>query len=115
MRLPNAELAIVERGKIVDYLLNLQHPIGASKARFFARYGFNAREWARLAAALKEHGQTNEVTGMRETGYGVVYQIDGELVATDGRSAMLRTVWQAETGAVAPRLIAAYPLSGERL
>jgi hypothetical protein len=35
MKLPSAESAIVPRSKVEGYLLNLQHPIGAGKAKFF--------------------------------------------------------------------------------
>src|SRR5262245_37672421 len=40
MRLPNAERAIVEREKIVDYLLNSAHPDNGGKAQFFFSLGF---------------------------------------------------------------------------
>jgi len=33
MKLPNAHLALVEREKVTDYLLNPAHRYGASKAR----------------------------------------------------------------------------------
>jgi hypothetical protein len=41
VKLPNAERAIVEREKITEYLLNPTHRYGASKARFFADFGFH--------------------------------------------------------------------------
>ena len=44
MKLLNLEHLIVEREKIVDYLLNPSHPYGASKARFFIEFGFHADE-----------------------------------------------------------------------
>jgi hypothetical protein len=40
MKLPNPDKLIVERDKIADYLLNAAHRYGASKARFFAEFGF---------------------------------------------------------------------------
>ena len=40
MILPNAEKAIVERDKIVDYLLNAAHPDNGGKATFFESLGF---------------------------------------------------------------------------
>ena len=43
MNLPNADQLILERDKIVNYLLNSQHPFGASKARFFAEFGLGLR------------------------------------------------------------------------
>ena len=36
MRLPEAEFALVEREKVLGYLLNRAHRYGASKARFFS-------------------------------------------------------------------------------
>ncbi len=110
MKLPNAQLAFVEREKIVDYLLNPLHRYGASKARFFASFGFQAQEWERLAAALLEHGRRDEVSKTRETGFGPRYEIEGEVAAPNGRRPRLRTVWQVDEGKVAPRLITAYPL-----
>ncbi len=62
MKLPNANLALVEREKIVNYLLNASHRYGSSKARFFAGYGFRVEEWAVLAEALRRHGQDHEVS-----------------------------------------------------
>ena len=35
MKLPNAHLAIVDRRKVVDYLLNRAHPRNGGKSRFF--------------------------------------------------------------------------------
>ena len=40
MKLPAANKLVVEREKIADYLLNPAHRYGASKARFFAHFGF---------------------------------------------------------------------------
>ena len=40
MKLPNAYLAIVDEGKLRDYLLNSAHRYGTSKARFFSDFGF---------------------------------------------------------------------------
>jgi hypothetical protein len=109
MKLPNALLAVVEREKVVDYLLNRTHRYGASKAEFFSRYGFVLEKWELLAQALLEHGQKHDVTNVTETGFGPRYQIDGELHSPDGRAPRVRTVWQLDRGQLAPRLITAYP------
>jgi hypothetical protein len=110
MKLPNADKAVVERGKILDYLLNPAHRHGASKARFFARFGFRAGKWEQLAHAFHVHGKTHEVKRTRETGFGPRFEVEGKLNAPDGRSPRVRSVWQLDHGAVAPRLITAYPL-----
>lgn len=110
MKLPNAQLAIVEREKVTGYLLNAEHRYGASKARFFSEFGFDSSVWEVLAQALLEHGQRHAVSKMRETPFGPRYEVDGELTAPNGRTPRLRTVWQLDYGEVAPRLITAYPL-----
>lgn len=110
MKLPNADIAIVEREKIADYLLGASHPYGASKARFFSRFGYHAEAWEILAAALLAHGQQNEVKRQKDTGFGPRYEVEGEMTAPDGRSPRVRTVWQMDEGEIAPRLITAYPL-----
>jgi hypothetical protein len=110
MKLPNADKAVVGRGKILDYLLNPTHRHGASKARFFARFGFRAEKWEQLAQAFHVHGMTHEVKRTRATGFGPRYEVEGKLAAPDGRSPRVRSVWQFDHGTVAPRLITAYPL-----
>ncbi len=110
MKLPNAGKIVVEREKIAGYLLNRAHPYGASKARFFLEFGFQAGKWEELVQALRQHGQTHEVKRARETGYGPRYEVEGQRHAPDGRSPQVRSVWQLDHGEVASRLITAYPL-----
>ena len=110
MKLPNAKLAFVEREKVVEYLLNPAHRYGASKARFFGAFGFRAEQWETFARALREHGQNHDVMKVHETGFGPRYEVGGTLRAPDGRRPLVRTVWQQDHAAPAPRLITAYPL-----
>ncbi len=63
MKLPNAQLATVPEPKITQYLLNLGHPIGGSKAALFLRHGFTVEDWRRLLTSrnqllFKSHGRT---------------------------------------------------------
>ena len=113
MRLLNPDKLVVEREKISDYLLNPAHRYGASKARFFTEFGYRIEAWERLAEALREHGRTHEVARTRETGFGPRYAVEGELNTPDGRRPNVRSVWQMDEGAVAPRLLTAYPLEAE--
>jgi hypothetical protein len=110
MKLPNPDHLVVEREKIVNYLLNTEHPYGSSKAAFFAAHGFKIERWEQLANALRQHGQTHDVKRAKETGFGPRYSVEGELIAPDGRFPLIRSVWQLDGGEVAPRLITAYPL-----
>lgn len=109
MILPAQERLLVEREKIVDYLLNLDHRYGASKARFFSSFGFRRDAWEVLRDALCEHGRRWEIKRVTETGFGPRYEVEGELETPDGRRPRICTVWQLDTSQSAPRLITAYP------
>ena len=114
MRLPNAELAVVERAKITEYLLNPEHRYGASKAQFFGAFGFGVETWEELANALREHAQSYEANRAHQTSWGPRFEIDGELNAADGRQPRIRSVWQFDKGEIAPRLITADPLDKQQ-
>ena len=113
MKLPNSHLAVVDRRKITEYLLNPDHRFGASKAQFFGGFGFTADAWETLADALRRQGEQGDVVGVVDTGFGPRYEVEGPIDAPDGRRPRLCTVWQVDAGEVAPRLITAYP-SGAR-
>lgn len=53
MKLPNADLALVEREKIIRYLLNAQHPDNGGKAVFFSNLGFHADDCEVMAFARR--------------------------------------------------------------
>jgi hypothetical protein len=110
MKLPNAEIGVVEQEKIIGYLLNPMHRHGASKARFFKEFGFRVEAWEKFAEALREHARQHNVVRTKETGFGPRYEVEGDLSAPDGRSPRVRTVWQMDEGQIAPRLITAYPM-----
>ena len=110
MQLPNADAAIVLRGKLENYLLDLAHPIGG-KARFFLSFGFRRKEWNLLADAFRKHAQENPVANSISDADGVTYLIEGPLETPSGRKPRVRTIWLIETGKVAPRFITAYPLA----
>jgi hypothetical protein len=114
MRLPNADLAVLEVAKIGEYLLNPRHRYGASKARFFFQFGFQMNEWEVFAEALRRHAQVHEISFVRQTRWGPRYEIDGDLKTPDGRQPRIRTVWQVDEGQIAPRLITADPLEAEQ-
>lgn len=67
MKVPNANQAIVPKGKLTDYLLSPTHPYGRHKARLFAQFGFSVTRWETFAAALRKHVQDNEVSASQRT------------------------------------------------
>lgn len=114
MTLPNVEKAVVAEAKITRYLLDLTSENGRSKARFFLAFGFTVDEWEVMAKALKQHAASHDVKNIEpRPPFGVNYVIEGALITPDGRNPAVRVIWAIDTGGDTPRLISAYPLSGE--
>lgn len=111
MKLPNHEHAAVPESKIVRYLLDLTHPVGRSKARFFLSFGFNPENWQEMAAALKAHAATHDVASVEESEGGTRYVVEGDMNTPDNRSPGVRAVWYIEKDEAIPRFITAYPLT----
>lgn len=110
MKLPKAEHAVVPQNKVENYLLNLGHPDGGSKARFFLGFGFRREAWVVLADALRRHATENPVASSVTDADGVTYLVEGLLETPSGRKPRIRSIWLVETGELAPRFITAYPL-----
>lgn len=109
MKVPNLECAFVEHGKICEYLLNLSHPKGASKARYFLGLGFSCGDWQYFANALGQHPALNEVVEEKSDQYGTRYVVDCTFPAADGTTPCVRTVWEVRLDKPCPRLITAHP------
>ena len=77
MKLRNAHLAIVERHKVVDYLLNSAHPDNGGKAQFFESLGFSADVPQLLIDALRSVAHTAEVVEIVQSSHGEKYIADG--------------------------------------
>src|SRR5947208_2842102 len=100
---------MVSEEKVTGYLLNLLHPDGASKAKFFASLGFSRDHWTGLADALRRLAETAPVARSMESAHGQRYIVDGVLETPAGPSPWVRTVWIIDRGADVPRLVTAYP------
>ena len=110
MKLPNAERAFVNIAKLRDYSLDAAHEEGKHKARVFASalgVTRNDADWLRdqlLAVARTQACQLG-----RKTNHGQRYVLDFTL-ASRGKSARLRSVWNVRPGEDFPRLITCYVL-----
>jgi len=109
MYLPNANLAIVDREKIADYLLNPAHPDNGGKAKFFLGLGFTAEQWQVFAEALQRLGGSFPVVRYEESPHGAKYIVIGQIENPSGPSPSVRTVWIVDKGNENPRLVTAYP------
>ena len=109
MKLPNAERAAVDLGKITDYLLNAGHPENGGKARFFGDLGFTREEPAALVNALRALAVSGDVVRHSESRHGRKFVVDGAMQALRGRRAIVRSIWIIDAGQDVPRLVTAYP------
>lgn len=101
----------VSEKKVRNYLLNIGHREGQSKARFSLARGFTDAEWQILDQALREHPIDNPVVAEEATEYGRKLIVRCQIMSPDGRNPCIRTVWMAEAGTL-PRFVTAYPFSG---
>lgn len=112
--LPNKEKCTVQKEKIVDYLLNENHDIGKSKARFFQSFGFSTDSFENLKAALIEHGQNRPIIKSNDIGFGPKYTVQCAINTPSGEQPCIETVWIIEQGSDVPRLVTAYPSHFEK-
>ena len=109
MKLPNADIARVDREKITEYLLNPGHPDNGGKADFFINLGFRKEEWQTFATALCASAQKSSLCQSMESVHGKKYIVDAEIETPIGKTPMVRTIWIVDKGERAPRLVTAYP------
>jgi hypothetical protein len=108
MRIPGADRAIVSREKIVQYLLNVDHPDGGSKAAVLALAGFSADRPEELELALRSQHLSLTANKGKPSAYGEKYEIVGLLTGPAGR-VMVRSIWIIRQGEAVPRLITLVP------
>ena len=93
MKLPNRENAVVSAAKIKKYLLSETHPDGKHKAKFFQAFGFSLNDCQALDHAMRQHIADHEVAKIERSFFGTRYVVEGIMMAPDGRSPLIRTVW----------------------
>ena len=115
MRLPNAENAIVDIRKLIEYCLNIDNPRGSHKARVFAAaLGITVENAAELREKLLEVARTTEIAVLGEIDiYGQRYTVDFDLSTSIG-TAPVRSGWIVLRGENIPRLTTCFVLKRRR-
>ena len=108
MELPNRHLAYVPEAKITRYLLDLNHPDGWGKAQEFRKRGYDDSNVATMITDLIGVAQTQPVSEVVTTQYGIKYVIYGVIQPPIGEDLLILSVWQIDRGRSAPRLLSAY-------
>ena len=108
LKLPNGNEAIIDRRKITDYCLNLDHDDGRHKARLFQRLaGLNRHNAALLLDALRQAASCGDAVTGKVDRYGRRYVIDFEF-AGPGGTATIRSTWIVKADEDVPRLVTCY-------
>lgn len=100
---------VVPDAKLARYLLDLDHPAGGAKARYFLGAGFSADRIDDLAAALLEHADLRDIASERVTSRGVSRRLRCTIRTPDGRNPCVFVVWFQAAGDWTHRLVTAYP------
>ena len=108
MPIPDANRCVVTDEKVRDYLLNIEHPDGGSKAVWFHSLGYVSDEWQLLADDLLEIARDCEDFDTVTTRFGVKYKAAGAVGRPNHRPGNVLTVWIVEDDDP-PRLVTAYP------
>ncbi|GJE74766.1 DUF6883 domain-containing protein [Methylorubrum suomiense] len=99
----------VAEDKLVKYLLDINHPVGGPKAKFFLNFGFSPSAPEAFAAALAAHPWLNTQGRLMTPPIGLPrLTFEGPLAAPDGREPRVRTVWEIVSDDTA-RFLTAYP------
>jgi hypothetical protein len=106
--LPNADVAVIPAEKLRDYLLDLGHKKGGSKAALLYRIGYRREDWSQLEEDIREQILPLEAEEVPAEG-GRRFRVAGTLQGPDG-STPFRTVWSIDDEASPPRLLTAYPV-----
>jgi hypothetical protein len=109
MKLPNGARALVEDGKLLDYVLNPLHPVGRHHAALFAQLlGITRSNYMVLKNALLQAAREGIVQRGQASPFGEEYEMAVSVSGPRGTASVL-AVWLVETGLDRPRLITCYP------
>lgn len=109
MPIPDADRAVVEESKLVQYLLNPDHPDGGAKARWFGSRGYKRSNWRLLRDHLLAIGRQCPDFETERTPFGVKFIASGGIGVSGFPAGTVRTVWIVNTDGY-PRLVTAYPI-----
>ena len=110
MNVPNAENAIIAPEKLRNYLLNIEHRRGGSKAKLLLSMGYQADQWQQLESDLRQQHLVSDVDKIKENDYGTTYEIAAGLKGPLRPDPILfRSIWQIDFGTDCPRLITMHP------
>jgi hypothetical protein len=108
MKLPNGVRALVEDGKLLDYVLNPLHPVGRHHAALFARLlDITRSNYMGLKDTLLTASRECEVRPGQPSPHWQKYETSVPVAGPRGTKSVL-PAWLIEAGQDRPRLITCY-------
>ena len=108
MLLPAGEHAVVEDAKLLNYVLNPEHPIGRHHAVLFQRLlGITRGNSDALGEQLLRAAASVEVAPGKPSPFGEKFEMRFPLRGPAGTRPVL-AIWMREPGRASPRLITCY-------
>jgi hypothetical protein len=108
MIIPNAEDAVVDIRKLLDYVLNPKHGRGKHKARVFASvFGLTTDDAEAFREYLLQIVKTHDAQLGMEGNYGQMYRIDLPFTWNDVTE-NVRTTWIVRHDEDFPRLVSCF-------
>lgn len=74
-----------------------------------ASAGYTLGNWQQLEADLRQSHLSADVDESRQVAYGMRYEIRAPLQTPNGRTLIVRSIWQIDMGSDDPRLITLFP------
>ncbi|WP_103670754.1 DUF6883 domain-containing protein [Pseudanabaena sp. BC1403] len=109
MKIPNSDHAVIEPSKLTEYLLNSEHKRGGTKAKLLILFGYSLENWQQLEADIRGFHFGVDAIVVKETAYGVRYEISANLLTPINKQLFVKTVWQIDKGTDFARLITLVP------
>ncbi|MDM8161339.1 hypothetical protein QUH73_16070 [Labilibaculum sp. K2S] len=102
---------VCEENKVRNYLLNIGHPDGKSKAKFFIEnLGIERNDWKYLSDQIEGGMKTALLYRIKNSKYGINHGAIMEIIGRNGRTAIIETGWMIKNNESA-YLVTAYPHS----
>ncbi|MFN8527527.1 MAG: hypothetical protein U0670_02835 [Anaerolineae bacterium] len=110
MKIPNADKAVVDFQKLVEYCLSSEHPRGKHKAKVFeSALGITQANAEILRDTILKAVREHEATVGEQDNYGQRFSVDFEMITQAGK-AVIRTGWIIRLDEDIPRLTTCYVL-----
>ncbi|RUO73879.1 hypothetical protein CWI80_00480 [Pseudidiomarina sediminum] len=110
----SAKQFVWDNAKFTRYLLNLEHEEGGPKAKFFIEIlGIESNDWQYLADQISSSLKHGLIVSVELSGYGIKHTVFSQITGRNGKTVIIRSVWQMNPDGSA-RFITAYPEKSEK-